>query len=622
MFCMYCGTQLEDGSQFCYKCGKRVLAQNVKKTEATAPEKVNNINENGEQTVAVRSTLSPQKNENGNPPTERWDSEPGKKPVASSAPVRRPEPKSVTPQNNAPVRRPEAKPGTLQNNAPVRRLEAKPGTPQNNAPVGQPESKVIASPNNETDNMAEIKREVPAVVTVPPQYTAAPGNGSMNDRTPGTGALVYNQTYKFTSIGLLAAALIITLTQAWYSVSAGLSSILGLGGGYFSIDSYLPESALNILNSMKNGKLGLIDSYRILKAIYEIMDAFGEDVSDVKAYVTLYLFLVVAIIGVVVIELILKVLDKGGNFMSFAMYLLGLLITYGFAYQLNDEIGSNLLGISIWAVISTLLALACSIVWIYYRKSATQVSSGDVQKSSWNASETRARAGHVINKSRETAEVIWQGSWGDYVRHHRVAVIVAAAAFIGLTVLLRLTGYSDLSVMLRYCYNFFTAVSFGLAVIYAEHKEYRFLAILGALCFVGDLILNFQSLSYMSFLYLCYVLFGNALTVGAIYLIGRYVQNYTLILMTVGGALVKPILKPLLGAGIVSFDSYTVFSLVGIVGAVLLYMFGNEAFCAILGLPEWRFEGVQGKQTIKCPVCGSEVEAGSAFCSRCGSKLF
>ena len=421
MFCMYCGTQLEDGSQFCYKCGKRVLAQNVKKTKAPAPEKVNNINENDEQTVAVRSTLSPQKNENGNPPTERWDSEPGKKPVASSAPVRRPEAKSVTPQNNAPVRRPEAKPVTPQNNEPVRR----------------PGPEVSASPNNETDNMAEIKREVPAVVTVPPRHTDAPGNGSMNDRTPGTGAPVYNQTYKFTSIGLLAAALIITLTQAWYSVSAGLSSILGLGGGYFSIDSYLPESALNILNSMKNGKLGLIDSYRIFKAIYEIMDVFGDDASDIKAYVTLYLFLVVAIIGVAVIELILKVLDKGGNFVAFAMYLLGLLITYGFAYQINDEIGSNLLGISIWAVISTLLALACSIVWIYYRKSATQVSSGDVQKSSWNASETRARAGHVINKSRETAEVIWQGSWGDYVRHHRVAVIVAAAAYIGLAILLR-----------------------------------------------------------------------------------------------------------------------------------------------------------------------------------------
>ena len=606
MFCMYCGTQLEDGSQFCYKCGKRVLAQNVKKTKAPAPEKVNNINENDEQTVAVRSTLSPQKNENGNPPTERWDSEPGKKPVASSAPVRRPEAKLGTPQNNAPVRRPEAKPVTPQNNEPVRR----------------PGPEVSASPNNETDNMAEIKREVPAVVTVPPRHTDAPGNGSMNDRTPGTGAPVYNQTYKFTSIGLLAAALIITLTQAWYSVSAGLSSILGLGGGYFSIDSYLPESALNILNSMKNGKLGLIDSYRIFKAIYEIMDVFGDDASDIKAYVTLYLFLVVAIIGVAVIELILKVLDKGGNFVAFAMYLLGLLITYGFAYQINDEIGSNLLGISIWAVISTLLALACSIVWIYYRKSATQVSSGDVQKSSWNASETRARAGHVINKSRETAEVIWQGSWGDYVRHHRVAVIVAAAAYIGLAILLRLTGYSDFRIMMRYCHTFFTAVSLGLAVVYAEHKEYRFLAILGALCFAGDLILYYPELSYASTRYLFYVLFGNVLTVGAIYLIGRYVQGNTLILMTVGGALVKLMIVPLIGFGTVYFDSYRMITLTGIIGAVLLYMFGNEAFCTIFSLPEWRFEGVQGKQTIKCPVCGSEVEAGSAFCSRCGSKLF
>lgn len=608
MFCMYCGAQLQDGSKFCFRCGKKTDLQAEKRVEATKSEAVHNVNNRDEQTVVVRNSQSSPKNGNAYPPTERWDKTPSLMPETSIDPVR----------NNETNRRIEPELNSPQNNGMKRQNGPEISSPQKNGINRHTELKYSSPKNNETDNKTEQNR-VPSVIMAPNRSTDAPGNGSPNVRPTGDQVLTYNQTYKYASIGLLATALLITLTQAWYSISAGVSSLLGFGG-YFNIESYLPQNVQGIITSMQNGKLGLIDSYRILNAIYEIEAAFS-DASESQSLVIFYLCLVTIVIGFAGFELLLKVLDKDFNYVAFSIYLVCILLTYYFVYDLNDSIGHKVIGISIWPIISAVMALASSIVWKYYRNSAT-TSSDAVKQYSWNSTETRDRASQVINKSRETAEVIWQGTWGDYVRHHKAAVILAASSYVGFAVLLRMTSpYGDFRIMLMYCYTFFTAISLGLAAVYAEHKEYRFLTILGVLCFTGDLIYHLQDLSYASFGYLLYLLFSNVFAVGAIYLIGRYVQSNTLILMTAGGAIVNLILMPIIGFGNVYFNSYKMISLIGIIGIVLFYMFGNEAFCSIFGLPEWRFVGAPVNQKIKCPVCGNEVEAGSAFCSRCGSKL-
>lgn len=341
------------------------------------------------------------------------------------------------------------------------------------------------------------------------------GYSGMNSETRNRSSSGMTQ-YKWISVGLLAASLLIVLTQAWVSVSDAISSLMGLAGYAASL---LPDSMQGIASSLQSGGLRLMQIPRLL-----IMAGGLSGGSDGETYIiTGYIFYALIIAGIVclIVELIFHFLDKKLNFLSFGLFCADFVLLLIGVAAVNSSASSAYLGsvahMSVWSYITMIMLLVAAILWKLYsgpkaqKKYVHMRQPGEMQgygqaynqgyyNAETNQPENTFGSGQGFTNSSPLSSPMAEGFMGYAVLHGRMLIIMVVTFFL-FPILQRALPYDygtfiyNFLAILSYVTNLMIGIFTGYLIVAVIQDDIVYMVLYGIFGTAGSVISNYYMLS-------------------------------------------------------------------------------------------------------------------------------